>query len=101
MVFLQNGFGRTWEIVKTTLGIQETIHIHRVVGGRTTIGVGLRRPDAVSSGDLGRGDKQSRESIVLTLLERSGGAEAGLGRGTLGEPLDLELRRGGERRLSS
>ena len=100
MVFLQNGFGRTWEIVKTTLGIQEMIHIHRVVLGRTTIGMGLRRPDA-GSGDLGRGDKRSRGSIVLTLLGRSGGAEAGLGRRILGESLDLELRRGGERKLWS
>jgi hypothetical protein len=100
VVFLQKGVGRTGEIVKTTLGIQETIHIHRVVGGRTTIGMGLRRPDA-GSGELGRDDKRSRGSRVLTLLERSGGAEAGLGRGTLGEPLDLELRRGGERRLWS
>jgi hypothetical protein len=88
-----------WEIVRITLGIQETTHVHRVVGGRTTIGMGLRRPDA-GSGDLGRGDKRSRVSIDLALLGRAGGAEAGL-RGTLGEPLDLELRRGGERRVSS
>ena len=76
------------------------IHIHRVVGGRTTIGVVLRRLDA-GSGDLDRGDKLSSGSIVLTLLERSGGAEADLGGRSLGERLDLELRRGGERRLSS
>ena len=60
-----------------------------------TIGMGLRRPDAVS-GDLGQGDsKRSRGSIVLTLLGRSGGAEAGLaGRRTLRESFDLELQRG-------
>jgi hypothetical protein len=98
-VFLQNGVGRTWESVKTILVIQETIHIHRVVGGRTTIGMELQRPDA-GSGDLGRGDKRPRGPIVLTLLGRSGGAEAGLVRGTL-KSLDLELRREGERRLWS
>jgi hypothetical protein len=60
----------------------------------------LRRPDA-GSGDLERGDKRSSGSIVLTLLEHSGGAEAGLGGETLEERLDLELRRGRERRLRS
>ncbi len=92
--------GGLGEVVKTILGIQKTIHIHRVVGGRTTTGMELRQPDA-ASGDLGRGDKRPRESIVLTLLVRSGGAEAGLGRGTLRESLDLRLRRGGERSLRS
>ena len=56
----------------------------------------LRRPDT-GSGDLGREDKWSSGSMVLTLLGRSGGAEAGLRRETLGEFLDLKLRRGGER----
>ena len=75
------------------------IHIHRVVAGRTTIGMGLRRQDG-RSGELGRGDKRSRGSIVLVLIGRGGGgAEAGLGRGTLRESLDFVLRRGGERRV--
>jgi hypothetical protein len=90
--------GGLGKLLRQKLGIQATIDIHRVVGGRTIMG--LRRPDA-GSDDLKREGKRSRGSIVLTLLGRSGGAEAGLGRGTLGESLDLELRRGGERRLWS
>ena len=62
--------------------------------------MGLRRPNT-RSGDLGRGDEQSRGSIVLVLPRRSGGTEEGLGRVTLTESLDLKLRRGGERRLWS
>jgi hypothetical protein len=97
--------GGLGNLLQTKLEIQETIDIHRMVGGRTTIGMGLRRPDVGSddlTDDLKReGSKRSRGSIVLTLLGRSGGAEVGLGRGTLGESLDLELRRGGERRLWS
>ena len=60
----------------------------------------LRQPDD-GFGDLGRGDKRPRGSIVLALLGRSGGEEAGLGRGSLRESLDLELRRGGKRRFWS
>ena len=82
------------------LEIQETIHAHRVVGGRTTTGMGLRRPNT-GSGELGREDKRSRGSIVLVKPERSGGAEEGLGQVTFWESLDLKLRRGGERRLRS
>jgi hypothetical protein len=49
-----------------------------------------------------KGSVDQYYSIVLTLLGRSGGAEAGLvGRRTLQESFDLELRQGGERRLKS
>jgi hypothetical protein len=75
-----------------------TTDSHKVVGGTT--GIELERPDPASGG-FERGSERLGGSTVLVLLDRRpGGAEKDLLVGVaLSGSLDLEVRRGGERKF--